>query len=110
MKTFLMTFILTVSLSIVAHAQGDEDYLRNGYTSEGIYYEVFGEQINPNIKGIISVERQIIYNGKITPTSTLEWKEEIDGVSYSGTLKLVFYTYNTTQNTTIAWYSGTLAN
>lgn len=110
MKTFFMTLILTLSLSIVAHAQGNEDYLRNGYTNEGIYYEVFGEQINPNIKGVISVERQIVYSGKITPNSTLEWREEIDGISYHGTLNLVFYTYNKTQNTTTAWYSGTLAN
>lgn len=114
MKKLLRTILLIISIIIIipltVYAQDDGSLLMSGYTTDGIFYEVFGEELTLNARGNISVDRQIVYNGKVTPPATLVWVEEISGVTYSGTLKLKFYTYSVEENKTTACYTGVLAN
>lgn len=101
-----MSFILGTNVC----AQENSMMISNGYTENGIYYEVYGTLPNTNLRGTIEVSREIIYNGKIKPSATITWTENIDGIKYSGTLTLKKFLYNATSNKTIATYSGILNN
>ncbi len=54
----------------------------------------------------VYVTRTVIYEGIITPPLELSWRETIDGVVYSGTLKISYFTQMNSQ--TYATYVGTL--
>lgn len=88
------------------------DILITGYTSDGVYYEVYGngEVPNSNIRGTISVTRKIIYEGRVTPPSTIDWTEMINGTKYIGTIELDYYMYTVATNRTTAYYDGLLTN
>lgn len=105
--TPLLTIFLLLSLSINAHAAENPDSLiTNGYTKEGIYYEVHGEVSLPYASDSITVTRQVTYEGKVTPESQISWTESIDGIICTGTLKLTQFSYR--NNKTVAVYRGTL--
>lgn len=84
----------------------DNKILVSGYTEEGVFYEVHGEEVIAFYSTSVTVERTIVYYGNVSPQRTIDWTEEIDGVTYSGTLFLKKI-YSTSGKTT-ATYQGTL--
>lgn len=106
----LLSLILTLLFSIPAQAMEPESPIYEGYTSEGIYYEVYDIETNTAQEraagDTIDVIREVRFNGIITPPSTQTWQESISGTFYTGTLKLYRCSYD--NNTTIAYYRGTL--
>lgn len=84
----------------------DGEFISDGYTEEGVYYEVYGTKaITRALEGIF-VTRTVIFEGVVQPESTMYWKEYINGDAYSGTLSLV--KYNCAEGHTMAIYEGTL--
>lgn len=83
-----------------------EFFLLNGYTEEGIYYEVYGETELSRSSEAVSVERTVIYESIVIPSSTIAWEEQINGEMYAGNLSLVKYSFSSGK--TIAKYTGTL--
>lgn len=114
MKKFLgilICFSIMLTISLPVSAQERVQKVGDGYTIEGVYYEVFAvDEIESNeiiLRSIgISVTREVIYSGIVAPSKKLTWSEKIDGANYSGTLTLSGYLYTTTD--TVATYKGTL--
>lgn len=106
----LLSIILTLLFSIQVQAMEPDSPIYEGYTSEDIYYVVYDIETNVTQEraagDIIDVIRVFRFDGIIVPPSTQMWQENISGTSYSGTLKLYNYSYD--NNTTIAYYRGTL--
>lgn len=102
--TIFLMIVVSMSLPIGVHAQDtgirvetvsmiEDDYQVNDF----LVYE----------QDSISVTREIIYNGKVTPAKTISMTEEHNGIMYSGTLTLRSCMY--VNNQTVATYSGTLS-
>ncbi len=92
-------------------AQENAQKVGEGYTSEGVYYEVYKlENITPDEISIdasgIKVTRQLAFQGCVIPSKEIFWRESVNEVFYCGMLTLSGYSYNSSQ--TIATYSGTL--
>lgn len=106
----LLCIFLTLLFSIQVQAMESKVSIYEGYTSEGIYYEVYDIETNVAQEraagDTIDVIREIRFNGIVTPPSTQTWQESISGTYYTGTLKLYRCSYE--NNTTIAYYRGTL--
>lgn len=121
---FCITLICTLSIPITCMAKTSTSpietispvstdgltLLGSGYTEDGVYYEVYGEEVttNPSARVAIEVERTVVYDGKIFPPQTISWVEEIGVLECSGTLTLSSFYYNATTNKTTAIYVGTL--
>ena len=109
-KTFLIA-LLTILLSAIplnTHAQNlSLPLVTYGITEEGISYQVYGETLSTTSNSV-TVTRSIVYNGNVSPSTSLSWTENIDGYTYSGTLRLTRSTYNESTNKTTAVYYGTL--
>lgn len=106
----LLSIILTLLFSIHVQAMEPTSPIYEGYTSENIYYVVYDTETSVNLErtvgDTVNVIREFRFSGIITPPSTRSWTEQINNTTYSGTLKL--YTVNFENNTTIAYYRGTL--
>lgn len=106
----LLSIILTLLFSIQVQAMEPKSPIYEGFTSEGIYYEVYNIETNVTQEraagDTIDVIREFRFEGIIVPPSTQNWAEQINGTSYSGTLKLYRCSYD--NNNTIAYYRGTL--
>ncbi|MBO5336461.1 MAG: hypothetical protein J6A94_04930 [Lachnospiraceae bacterium] len=107
----LVCFSLIITISLPVSAQEGVQKVGEGYTTEGVYYEVFAvDEMESNeitIRSIgKSVTREVIYSGIVIPSKKLSWSEKIDGANYSGTLTLSGYSHTT--NNTVATYRGTL--
>jgi hypothetical protein len=100
--------ILLIAFPISAFAESG--MITSGYTEDGIYYEVYGEQpsIQPLATGGTYVVREVIFDGKVTPERELFWQEAIGYVPTEGTLYLTSYLYNRKENKTYATYEGYL--
>ena len=84
---FAIFFVVAVlSISFPVNAQKTAQRVGEGYTSEGIYYEV--------------------YSGVVKPQKEISWREKINGSYYSGVLTISKYSYTTSQ--TVATYTGVL--
>ena len=85
----------------------DLPLISSGYTEDGTYYEVYGEQ--PVQRGAASyVSRRVVYSGNVTPPKEIEWKETIYETLYAGTLQLRRSVYDKKANETTAIYEGYL--
>lgn len=83
--------------------------LQAGYTESGIYYEVFGRTGNISFfSTTVSVDREVVFYGRVIPESTMEWKEIIGGKTFTGTLKLHSYSYSVADEITTAYYRGNI--
>lgn len=95
-------------------------FVDDGYTPEGIYYEVYdtittkSASTDVSINSVISMEvsRQVTYSGHV-PNSTIPksifWTEQLDDyTTLTGTLYWNSTSYVPSQNITIANYGGTL--
>ena len=93
-------------------SDGKQIMLASGYTDEGIYYEVYGEQItiNPNTRHDIEIERTVVFTGRIMPPQTLDWEELIGVYIYRGNLQLISFYYDAANNKTTGIYSGIVTN
>ncbi len=107
-----LVFLFAISNVVIpVNAQEIRTKVGEGYTSEGIYYEIY---INENLENkeismcgtSIYVTREVVYSGIVTPQKTISWREKISGTYYSGTLSICKFGYTSTQ--TEATYSGTL--
>ena len=106
--SLISTLLLICSITSSVEAQENLQKVGEGYTTDGVYYEVFAvddEDISLCATSI-SVTRQMKYNGIVTPSAQISWEEEINGVNYTGVLKLSSYAQSSGQ--TIATYKGTL--
>ena len=112
-------FVLALPINCLASAPEDmasytssEEMvlLGTGYTEDGVYYEVYGEQneVNVNARVSVNVERTVVYVGEVMPPSTMNWSEKMSNIYMSGTLYLRSYIYNAKTNRTTAIYEGTL--
>ena len=109
-KNFLLTLliILLSTFPLSVHAQNiSAPFITYGTTEEGVTYQIYGEILSTTANSV-TVTRSIVYDGNVTPTLTLSWTENIDGSSYSGTLRLINSRYNESANQTTATYYGTL--
>ena len=112
-KIFLHIICLCVilNMSMTVCAQETSNKVGEGYTADGVYYEVF---IIDNLENdsismyntSITVTREVKFSGEITPPKELPLNETIKGVNYAGTLKLKNYSY--ISGITIATYTGLL--
>lgn len=123
MKKFIITiFIITIftvlllySSSITIYAgEIEKSLISSGYNENGVYYEVYGDiNINQSIdtySNTLSVERGVVYNGKIIPTRTILWSEVLNSKVYSGELVLARYIYDVSANKTYAYYKGDITS
>jgi len=87
-------------------------FISSGYTEDGVYYEVYGEEItaNPNTRLSIEIERTVVFTGRIFPPQTLDWVEIIGLYEYKGTLNLTSFYYDAANNKTTGIYSGIVTN
>ncbi|MCD7752678.1 MAG: hypothetical protein LUI10_13250 [Lachnospiraceae bacterium] len=114
LKGFILVALMSVMLSAATmNVKADTFYgeIEEGYTEDGIYYELYKmdkQSDELTASGSISVRREILYYAIITPPMEIEWTETISGVTYTGTLKLLNYTLEYNEQTTLAAYSGTL--
>ena len=101
---FAIFFVVAVlSISFPVNAQKTAQRVGGGYTSEGIYYEVYvAEDLAEN--DIVLWE--VIYSGVVKPQKEISWREKINGSYYSGVLTISKYSYTTSQ--TVATYTGVL--
>ena len=100
-----------LSISFPVNAQKTAQRVGEGYTSEGIYYEVYvAEDLAENdivlCGASVSVTREVIYSGVVKPQTEISWREKINGSYYSGVLTISKYSYTTSQ--TVATYTGVL--
>ena len=104
----VLTSFLVLSLWVPLCARAaDLPLLSSGYTEDGTYYEVYGEQSVQ--RGAVNyVTRQVVYSGDVIPPMKIEWKETISGKLCSGTLQLRRSTYDKKENKTLAVYEGYL--
>lgn len=107
----LLCLLAALSNPISVKAQEPLHKVGEGYTAEGVYYEVFLpeniENSDISLCGTsVSVTRKVVYSGIIVPQKELSWGETINGVYYSGVLRLKQFTYTATD--TIAIYEGVL--
>ena len=103
MLTFLLfSYPLNISAQDISSS-----LVTYGITEEGISYQMYGEILSTTANSI-TVTKRIVYNGEITPSASLSWTEKIDGISYSGTLRLMSFNYDPSTNQTTTTYYGTL--
>lgn len=107
----ILVLILSIFFATPVHAASDEP-TKSGYTEDHIYYEIttlaLKEHMNPLADSeYITVTQQVTYSGIVTPGTSIDWTETLDGTTYIGTLYLSSY-YHTPDHTTIAIYKGTL--
>lgn len=109
---FAIFFVVAVlSISFPVNAQKTAQRVGGGYTSEGIYYEVYvAEDLAENdivlCGASVSVTREVIYSGVVKPQKEISWREKINGSYYSGVLTISKYSYTTSQ--TVATYTGVI--
>lgn len=109
---FAIFFVVAVlSSSFPVNAQETTQWVGEGYTSEGIYYEVYAvEDLEGNdialYRASVSVTREVIYSGIVKPQTEISWREKINGSYYSGVLTISKYFSTTSQ--TVATYTGVL--
>lgn len=81
-----------------------------GYTEEGIYYEAITLETSSIVSlansNMMTVTKEITYDGIVSPSISISWTEKINGVTYSGSLYL--QSFYQQQNKTVATYKGTL--
>lgn len=103
--------IMVVNTTLTVKAQGNGEKVGQGYTIEGIYYEVYvsddidGENVAICGTGV-SVVREVVYSGLVTPEKTITWREMIGGTYYEGILTLKNFSASKTK--TVATYAGTI--
>ena len=94
---FAILFVVAVlSISFPVNAQKTAQRVGGGYTSEGIYYEVYvAEDLAENdivlCGASVSVTREVIYSGVVKPQKEISWREKINGSYYSGVLTISKY-------------------
>ncbi len=114
MKKFFFVFlfiIMIINISLPVNAQKTGKKVGEGYTKDGVYYEVFvAKDVEDNDSVLsstsISVTREVIYAGIVVPETSISWEEKIDGKYYIGSLKLSSYIY--TDGKTVSIYKGIL--
>ena len=70
-----------ISVPLPVHAREISTKVGDGYTPEGIYYEVFiikdAENMEVSFYGTsVSVTREVRYTGIVTPLSEISWREK----------------------------------
>ena len=108
---YIICLCLILNMSMTVNAQEASRKVGEGYTADGVYYEVFSTDNFENdsismYNTSITVTREVSFPGEITPPKELSMNETIKGVNYSGTLKLQKYSH--ISGTTIATYTGVL--
>ncbi len=105
-----LLMLCMISTLFTVHAQDPKKEVVNEYTavdSSLIIEEVLAVETSYSTDSdSIYVTRKLTYEGYVTPPLEMEWIETIDGVTYTGTLKL--RSYSRTDNSTVAVYVGTL--
>jgi len=100
---FLTALLLSRTLLAIAYSWVQEYSLEpSGKTEEEEEETSFEEN------GEVAVTRKVDYQNKSFPISRMRWVEDIEGVSYSGSVKLQHFIYNQSENRTTATYSGRL--
>lgn len=114
----LLSLVLILSSTLVVYAnEAEKGFLYSGYTTEGVYYEVYETVTEYTIdelrtaRASMYVERSVVYTGTdIVPPRTVDWEEVIGGVTYKGTLSLFSVKNDYVNNKTTCKYVGYLSN
>lgn len=113
MKKLIVTMLcaaVLLSTPIYAGAQEIKRSVGEGYTSAGVYYTVYELQTVAEeeraVGDKITAIREFQFSGIIQPPAEKNYTEYIDGICYSGVLKLYAFTYE--NGNTMAVYKGTL--
>lgn len=88
-----------------------QTFIESGYTSEGIYYEVYDIPLSDgelllNTSTQKYVSREIIFQAILIPPTTITQSITEDGITYSGQLRL--FSYYQDSEKTYATYKGYL--
>lgn len=110
-KILIFIFCITLSWSLCIPVNAQENKtVYSGYTSDGIYYTVHDIETQAAMtrtKGdTLYVVREFEYDGIVKPSTTIEWSEQNKGITYTGTLNLITFSFS--GGNTIATYEGTL--
>ncbi|MBR3825714.1 MAG: hypothetical protein IKJ39_11030 [Lachnospiraceae bacterium] len=110
MKKILLTCLLIMFCIIPSSdcfAAEPTQYLYSAYTTDGIYYEVYVNEIsqqNEMRNSGYSINIDLVYDGLIIPSKTIPWSQTINGTVCTGTLKL--YSFSQHNGKTTANYQG----
>lgn len=74
--------VAVLSISFPVNAQKTAQRVGGGYTSEGIYYEVYvAEDLAENdivlCGASVSVTMEVIYSGVVKPQKEISWREKL---------------------------------
>lgn len=115
MKTFFSLFLCIASFwfsSITVNAEETPAPISDGYTIDGVYYEVYeisteySANISRDVYTVVEVTREFRYDGIVAPPSQKYYYEIINGYTYDGTLNLSRFYFE--DGNTHAVYTGTL--
>ena len=115
MKTLFSLFLCITSFwfsSITINAEETPTTISDGYTLEGIYYEVYeisteySANTSRDVYTVIEVTREFRYDGIVAPPSQKYYYATIHGYAYEGTLVLSRIYFE--DGNTHAVYTGTL--
>lgn len=129
MKKFMFMMLCAMMflfVSLPVSAKESKRVVGEGYTSEGIHYTIYEEQIpqciahstiiheevttKSSVRSIPStmyVCRTFVFDGKVVPSQKMQHYEMINGFPYIGTLHR--HSIHIVENMTIAQYYGTLS-
>lgn len=107
----MSAFIMVLSTTLTVSAN-DQHFIMSGHTDSGIYYEVYGVSDSTvySNRNTVAVERKVVFYGRVTPDTTINWSEKIGNKTYSGTLNLYSYNYSVAEQVTTAYYRGNLSS
>ena len=115
MKTLFSLFLCIASFwfsSITVNAEAAPTPINEGYTAEGVYYEVYeisteySANTSRDIYTVVEVTREFLHYGIVAPPSQKYYCEIINGYTYDGTLYLSRFYFE--DGNTHAVYTGTL--
>ncbi len=112
MKKYVLICLLIVFCTIPSlncFAAASPHHVYSSYTTDGIYYEVFINEITPQNEmknSGYSINIDLVYNGLIIPNKVITWTQTIDGTICTGSLKL--YSFTQYNGKTTANYQGVI--
>ncbi len=106
MKKLIYVFCCILLISgMQVSVKAGKDSLQEGYTAEGVYYQVFdwenGSKM-PTGGDVITVNKCFMYMAIVKPERTIDYSQD----GYAGVLTLCRVVYS--EGKTYAYYAGTL--
>lgn len=104
--TYALLLIFLLSSPATVFAAGTKvTKITEGYTSDHVYYEAY-DTICFQDSETITVTEEVTYHNRVVPPNKMAYEATIDNITYSGTLYLITFIYNSEANQTISTYKA----